>query len=305
MPQRDRSSVRIHLRRVESRLPNHCQRLRRERFIQLDHRNFVQRKPRQLQRLRDREHRPDAEFLRRASRRRIRHESRQRLHAQRFGSRFGHHHRPRRSVAHLRTVSRRHRALHVKRRLQFRQRLHRSISPWPFIGRKRERLRYRLHRPLRFCACSVPVGHRSQLHFHGQRFVLEISRRNCRQRFLMRLHRKLVRRLPRNPEFPRDVFRPETHIDVRVRIMVHQPGVRRNLVPRSEEHTSELQSPVHLVCRLLLEKKKKKKKKQSRHKKKKKQNKTPDKKLIVQAHNTNKNINKHRKQSLGHLYKRK
>src|SRR5438876_8373860 len=30
---------------------------------------------------------------------------------------------------------------------------------------------------------------------------------------------------------------------------------------RSEEHTSELQSPVHLVCRLLLEKKKKTKKK--------------------------------------------
>src|SRR5258708_14705048 len=28
--------------------------------------------------------------------------------------------------------------------------------------------------------------------------------------------------------------------------------------PRSEEHTSELQSPDHLVCRLLLEKKKKK-----------------------------------------------
>src|SRR6266487_7061218 len=28
-------------------------------------------------------------------------------------------------------------------------------------------------------------------------------------------------------------------------------------VQRSEEHTSELQSPVHLVCRLLLEKKKK------------------------------------------------
>src|SRR5690348_17821002 len=28
-------------------------------------------------------------------------------------------------------------------------------------------------------------------------------------------------------------------------------------IDRSEEHTSELQSPVHLVCRLLLEKKKK------------------------------------------------
>src|SRR5690348_18063727 len=33
----------------------------------------------------------------------------------------------------------------------------------------------------------------------------------------------------------------------------------RSSGPRSEEHTSELQSPVHLVCRLLLEKKKKKK----------------------------------------------
>src|SRR5256885_11677053 len=32
-----------------------------------------------------------------------------------------------------------------------------------------------------------------------------------------------------------------------------------NLSNRSEEHTSELQSPCNLVCRLLLEKKKKKK----------------------------------------------
>src|SRR5207244_12129396 len=31
----------------------------------------------------------------------------------------------------------------------------------------------------------------------------------------------------------------------------------RFIGPRSEEHTSELQSPDHLVCRLLLEKKKK------------------------------------------------
>src|SRR5690348_17715021 len=32
--------------------------------------------------------------------------------------------------------------------------------------------------------------------------------------------------------------------------------LRAMIVARSEEHTSELQSPVHLVCRLLLEKKK-------------------------------------------------
>src|SRR5216684_5449962 len=41
-------------------------------------------------------------------------------------------------------------------------------------------------------------------------------------------------------------------------------------VARSEEHTSELQSRLHLVCRLLLEKKKKKKKKNNKTKKKKK-----------------------------------
>src|SRR5438876_4899591 len=36
----------------------------------------------------------------------------------------------------------------------------------------------------------------------------------------------------------------------------HADDVRRHVLDeRSEEHTSELQSPVHLVCRLLLEKK--------------------------------------------------
>src|SRR5438876_9268043 len=35
-------------------------------------------------------------------------------------------------------------------------------------------------------------------------------------------------------------------------------------ITRSEEHTSELQSPVHLVCRLLLEKKKKKSRNKAR-----------------------------------------
>src|SRR5690348_18039994 len=51
---------------------------------------------------------------------------------------------------------------------------------------------------------------------------------------------------------------------------------------RSEEHTSELQSPVHLVCRLLLEKKKKIKKK---------------KKILIQAKKTKYNMQVHRKSS--------
>src|SRR5690554_7653090 len=41
-----------------------------------------------------------------------------------------------------------------------------------------------------------------------------------------------------------------------IRLPIPMPGAQR---PRSEEHTSELQSRPHLVCRLLLEKKKKKK----------------------------------------------
>src|SRR5690348_18410816 len=53
----------------------------------------------------------------------------------------------------------------------------------------------------------------------------------------------------------------------------------QNLLARSEEHTSELQSTVHLVCRLLLEKKKKKKKnkKNKKNKKRKKKNITTNK----------------------------
>src|SRR5215813_14909644 len=53
---------------------------------------------------------------------------------------------------------------------------------------------------------------------------------------------------------------------------VHQPASYRKpeVWERSEEHTSELQSRPHLVCRLLLEKKKKKKKKYKVQKKKKK-----------------------------------
>src|SRR5690242_21626100 len=44
------------------------------------------------------------------------------------------------------------------------------------------------------------------------------------------------------------------------------PSVRRVLPTRSEEHTSELQSHVNLVCRLLLEKKKTKPKKTRQYK---------------------------------------
>src|SRR5258708_10573744 len=77
----------------------------------------------------------------------------------------------------------------------------------------------------------------------------------------------MIRRPPRSTLFPyttlfRSVngFVGHTHALV-IGILDFQPSgnlFRRPIQNRSEEHTSELQSPDHLVCRLLLEKKKKK-----------------------------------------------
>src|SRR5882762_11828251 len=56
------------------------------------------------------------------------------------------------------------------------------------------------------------------------------------------------------------------------------PRASSSPAPRSEEHTSELQSHLNLVCRLLLEKKKKKKKNQKSIKKNKKKKRKKKKK---------------------------
>src|SRR5687768_17975531 len=58
------------------------------------------------------------------------------------------------------------------------------------------------------------------------------------------------------------ISRSGTNEDKLVRQLPKKTQITFNVVNRrSEEHTSELQSRLHLVCRLLLEKKKKKKKK--------------------------------------------
>src|SRR5438552_5628230 len=71
----------------------------------------------------------------------------------------------------------------------------------------------------------------------------------------------MIRRPPRSTLFPyTTLFRSVAFgcLNVRVRDQALAEVFFRALlcvVPRSEEHTSELQSPDHLVCRLLLEKK--------------------------------------------------
>src|ERR1039457_7605533 len=64
----------------------------------------------------------------------------------------------------------------------------------------------------------------------------------------------MIRRPPRSTLFPyTTLFR-----SLRLNIVFESPRQRRphlDWLDRSEEHTSELQSPCNLVCRLLLEKK--------------------------------------------------
>src|SRR5476651_2831633 len=81
----------------------------------------------------------------------------------------------------------------------------------------------------------------------------------------------MIRRPPRSTLFPYTTLFRSPHPPSGLH---RNPSPQRLIRPRSEEHTSELQSRQYLVCRLLLEKKKKKKQKTTIKKKKKKQNKT-------------------------------
>src|SRR5258708_29468385 len=88
----------------------------------------------------------------------------------------------------------------------------------------------------------------------------------------------MIRRPPRSTLFPyTTLFRSPVH-EAPVQLAAAPEGeeilfdyaatglsLRRHPLARSEEHTSELQSPDHLVCRLLLEKKKKKRQKYPTH----------------------------------------
>src|SRR5256885_11452210 len=82
----------------------------------------------------------------------------------------------------------------------------------------------------------------------------------------------MIRRPPRSTLFPyTTLFRSERDLDLHraargALLLERAPNLDRVPLPgrddprrrlRSEEHTSELQSPCNLVCRLLLEKKKK------------------------------------------------
>src|SRR5689334_23442746 len=72
----------------------------------------------------------------------------------------------------------------------------------------------------------------------------------------------MIRRPPRSTLFPYTTLFRSGAVQVAEqddpRARVGGDGLAQGKAIRSEEHTSELQSQFHLVCRLLLEKKKKK-----------------------------------------------
>src|SRR5258708_10740961 len=90
---------------------------------------------------------------------------------------------------------------------------------------------------------ELVAAQQSAVHLLGQLLVLVVSRvvrpgaENHHQSVPVAA---MVQRRPQSP-----------------RVFGDRPGSEFNCGGRSEEHTSELQSPDHLVCRLLLEKKKK------------------------------------------------
>src|SRR5258708_36396332 len=97
-----------------------------------------------------------------------------------------------------------------------------------------------------------------------QQLRLHSRRLRCTSTFLFFL---MIRRPPRSTLFPYTTLfrsrlagpiptgpRPRRRVPVAPDLLIHSASSTLRLSTRSEEHTSELQSPDHLVCRLLLEK---------------------------------------------------
>src|SRR5262245_65292813 len=101
----------------------------------------------------------------------------------------------------------------------------------------------------------------------------------------------MIRRPPRSTLFPYTTLFRSTRADVCL-------GCGRGWWPRargmrSEEHTSELQSLRHLVCRLLLEKKKKKKTKHTHKHQNTIETQTPTHRLHTQTETTDIQLQTH------------
>src|SRR5690348_5243461 len=123
-------------------------------------------------------------------------------------------------------------------------------------GRYEEAYRYaRLPNPFA-SICGRVCGHPCEPACRRGQFDAPIS--------IRALKRFVTERYGPESRNPVDVFRDRPRVTRPEKVAIIGSGPAgmsaAHDLARSEEHTSELQSPVHLVCRLLLEKKKKKNK---------------------------------------------
>src|SRR5688500_20413035 len=102
------------------------------------------------------------------------------------------------------------------------------------------------HSTLTYSLCSISSFSYFILHLHLYSFFFFFTDPATTEIYTLSLHDALP------ISFRRDLVNPP-------RRWIRRPRLRRvnsSIRCRSEEHTSELQSPCNLVCRLLLEKKK-------------------------------------------------
>src|SRR5712671_2178990 len=218
MSQSNRAAVGVHAFRIESGLLNHRQRLRRKSLVQLDDVDVRKFQPRHLQRLRNREYGPESHFFGLVSRRGERNITCKRLDAESLRAFGGHDYCRSCAVGHLRRIARGHSAFDMKSGLEREQGFERGVGARPLVHFKNNFLALRLR----------AIGS-SEAHRYRHNFVVELPRLDRGQRLPVAAQRKLISRFTRNSKALSQSLGGESHRKIRVRVMVHQPGVRRNL----------------------------------------------------------------------------
>jgi len=157
-------------------------------------------------------------------------ESRQRLHAKGASAVSAHHDRDRGAVAHLRAISGSDCSVGVKGGLEPRERIERGIGARPFVDIEDFGGR------LDASAAAVSIRDDCATYFDGHDFILEFSSRDCGKGLLVAAIGKLVGFFARDLMLAGQIFGSEAHTKIGVRIMIHQPGIRRSLIAAHGHH---------------------------------------------------------------------
>src|SRR5258708_7160989 len=136
MPDRHTPAIHIHPRCVQPQLLHHPKRLHAERFIQFIQINLIPIPPRPREHPLHSDHRSQHHPPRRNPTRSLSPDGHHHLQPQLLRLLRRHHHHSSSSIVHPRSIPRRHRPILLERRLQGRQRLHRSILPHTLVPAK-------------------------------------------------------------------------------------------------------------------------------------------------------------------------